>query len=111
MLKLLVWGLSAGMVLTAMSVAAGFQPCKRPFILMNEAEIEGARSRLKEPWAEEALKASLYLEADGRQPASPYHEAFQVMVRGDEGAAEAEKQKLLAFIGEDIVPSKPRKKR
>jgi len=99
------------LVLAGMAARGDFKSCERPFILMNKAEIEGARRRLTEPWAEEAVKPSLYLDPSGNRPAHPYHGAFEVMVRGNEAAAKAEKQKLLKFIGEDVTKSKPRSNR
>ena len=91
-----VWVLAVAMA-TVMAARGDFKPCERPFIFMDKADIEGARRRLKEPWAEEALKPSLYLDPSGKSPAHPYHGAFEVMVRGNEAAAEAEKQKPLTL--------------
>jgi len=103
----------AGIALCAAAARAEFKPCERPFIFMNKTEIEGAKKRLKEPWAKRAMADSFRCGRDGDrdQIAEAWAQPFQIAVLEDEQIRKKAKAKLLGFIGEDVKKSKPRSNR
>ena len=92
-------------LLAALTLAAeaGFKKAERPFLWMDRQDVEAAKRRWSEPWAEKAFEASL-TGCD----TTTFRNLFRVQVLGNEDAAKAELAKLLGFIGDDITKSKPR---
>ena len=106
--------LPMGVTLVAMTAVAEFKPCDRPFIWMNKQEIEGARRRMEEPWAERGIRDSRILGHQGEKPQledGGWYSPFRILVLGDEERAKREKAQLLSFIGGDVKKSKPRSNR
>ncbi|MFW6065398.1 MAG: hypothetical protein ACOC9S_01130 [Planctomycetota bacterium] len=91
--------ITAACVILAVASLAG--AVERPFIWMNEDEIDAARERLEnEPWAETAYERMFSYARGG--DAKSFRRLFDYMVRGDEQAGEREKQILLQFIGYEV---------
>lgn len=93
-------------VLAGAGVArAELKPAKRPFLWMNQQEIEAAKRRWKEPWAKKAMEVAL---ASRKDSTGTFRDLFHYQVLGDENAGNRQKAALLGFIGRDIEKSKPR---
>ncbi len=98
-----ITALAIALPLTAAAPAApaAAEQVERPFIWMNQQEIEAARERLEnEPWAETAYERMFTYTRGGR--ADSFRRLFDYMVRGDEEAGEREKRILLQFIGYEV---------
>ena len=106
-------GVVAYLALLVVTASAEFKPCERPFIFMNKAEIEGAKKRLKEPWAKRAMADSFRCgrRGDQDQVADAWYQPFAIGVLENEEVKNRAKAKLLGFIGEDVKKSKPRSNR